>query len=252
MPSKSNRKRSITQDDVRAVADDAAEAGDTAPVSALVTDTPALPASAPDTAATFGVGAALIAQPGSTAATLAAASGISRSRAAKTLAALEGAGLATRTAGGREGSKRLPDQWWPVLSLGPGASENEGPETAEPATSEDPVPTEEEKPAGEPHHDVRESADAVEDPAAPPAGDSAGTATDTGKGRLGSGQLRDMVLRVLQDHPDQEFSPSALGKLLARSSGAIANACERLMADGAIARTSEKPRRYRISMTAGN
>ncbi len=247
MPSKSTRKRSTTNDDVRAVADDAVQAADTAPVSAPVAATPTLPPTAPDTAATRGVWAALLAQPGSTAAILADAAGISRPTAAKALAALEAAGQATRTPGGREGSKRLPDQWQPVIPPEAGASANEVTEAAEPGAPDDTVPAEE-KPDGEPQHDERESADGVEDTAAaPPAAKPATTTTDSGKARLGSGQLRDMVLQVLRDQPDQDFSPSAMGKLLDRSSGAISNACDRLQADGAIVRTSDKPRKFRIA-----
>src|SRR2546423_3435449 len=116
MPSKSTRKRSVTRNEVRAVAHDAAQAADTTPVSAPVAVTSTLPPTAPDTAATRAVWAALVAQPGSTVAILADTAGISRPTAAKTLAALEAAGLAARTPGGREGSKRLPDQWQPAIS----------------------------------------------------------------------------------------------------------------------------------------
>jgi len=71
--------------------------------------------------------------------------------------------------------------------------------------------------------------------------------TDAGTSRLGSGQLRDMVLQFLRDHGGEDFSPSAMGKALARSSGAISNACDRLQADGAVLRTSDKPRKFRIA-----
>ncbi len=57
------------------------------------------------------IGAALSAHPGATAAELAEVAGIGRSTAAKGLAALEQAGTARRTPGGREGGRRLPDRW---------------------------------------------------------------------------------------------------------------------------------------------
>ena len=236
MPSKSTRRRPTTKDDVRPVT------ADTPPVAGPEADTPALPPTAPDTAATRGVWAALVAQPGSTAAVLADAAGISRSAAAKALAALESAGLATRALGGREGSKRLADQWQPAIPSGASASEGEATEVAEPGAPEDTVMF-----AEKPEDDGRESADGVEDVSSAPAPEPASTKTDTGKARLGSGQLRDMVLQVLRDYPDQDFSPSAMGKLLDRSSGAISNACDRLQADGAVMQTSDKPRRFRLA-----
>ena len=55
--------------------------------------------------------AALTHHPGATAAELAEAAGIGRSTAAKALAALEGAGKARHTLGGRDGARRLPDRW---------------------------------------------------------------------------------------------------------------------------------------------
>jgi hypothetical protein len=55
-----------------------------------------------------------------------------------------------------------------------------------------------------------------------------------------------MVLQFLRDHSGEDFSPSAIGKVLARSSGAISNACDRLQAGGAVVRTSDKPRKFRI------
>ena len=57
------------------------------------------------------IGVALSAHPGATAAELAEVAGIGRSTAAKCLAALEQAGTARRTPGGREGGRRLPDRW---------------------------------------------------------------------------------------------------------------------------------------------
>jgi hypothetical protein len=140
MPSKSTRKRSTATDDVAVTAHDAAQAGDTTPVSAPVAGTPALPPTAPDTAATRGLWAALVSQPGSTAVSLANAAGISRPTAAKVLASLEKASVVKRTEGGREGSKRLPDQWQPVLPREESdLSDSETADAAEPVPSEVPV-----------------------------------------------------------------------------------------------------------------
>ena len=257
MPSKSTRKRSTTQDDVRLVAADAAQAADTAPVSAPVATTPTLPPTAPDTAATRGVWAALAAQPGSTAVILADAAGISRPTASKALTALESAGLATRTPGGRDGSKRLPDVWQPVAAPEVGASADKVTEAPEPATADDDAVSAEEAPdgvrepdghdpvadAGEPEHGVEDSG------AAPAAKPAKTTTTKSGEARLGSGQLREMVLAHLRGHSDEEFSPSAIAKVLARSSGAVANCCDSLLMAKAVVQTNEKPRRFRIAVS---
>ena len=59
------------------------------------------------------------------------------------------------------------------------------------------------------------------------------------------GQRRDLVAAHLAANPDGEFSPHATGRVLGRSSGAVANALDRLTALGRAHLTSEKPRRYR-------
>jgi hypothetical protein len=63
------------------------------------------------------------------------------------------------------------------------------------------------------------------------------------------GQLRDLVAAHLAEHPDAEFTPHAIGRVLARSSGAVANALDRLTALGNAQLTSDKPRRYRHQAT---
>jgi len=55
--------------------------------------------------------AALAARPGSTAAELAELTGLGRSTVGKLLVTLESECRATRTAGGRDGARRLPDRW---------------------------------------------------------------------------------------------------------------------------------------------
>ena len=59
------------------------------------------------------------------------------------------------------------------------------------------------------------------------------------------GQLRDLVAAHLAGHPDTDFTPHQIGRVLGRSSGAVANALDRLTALGQAQLTSEKPRRYR-------
>lgn len=63
------------------------------------------------------------------------------------------------------------------------------------------------------------------------------------------GQLRDLVRGHLAAYPDAEFTPHAIGRVLGRSSGAVANALDKLTALGQAELTSEHPRKYKA--TAG-
>ena len=63
------------------------------------------------------------------------------------------------------------------------------------------------------------------------------------------GQLRDLVAAHLAANPDADFTPHAIGRVLGRSSGAVANALDRLTALGQAQLTSDKPRRYRHQAT---
>ena len=59
------------------------------------------------------------------------------------------------------------------------------------------------------------------------------------------GGLRDKVLAHLNEHPDKEFTPHEIHKVLSHSSGAIANALETLVKLGEAEVATEKPRRFR-------
>jgi hypothetical protein len=58
------------------------------------------------------------------------------------------------------------------------------------------------------------------------------------------GELRGLVAAHLAAYPAQDFGPHAIGRVLGRSSGAVANALDRLTALGQAQLTSESPRRY--------
>lgn len=62
--------------------------------------------------------------------------------------------------------------------------------------------------------------------------------------RLGKGALRGMVEDYLTERPGEQFSPSRIGKALQRSSGAVANALEKLVTDGYATQTQDKPKRF--------
>jgi hypothetical protein len=61
------------------------------------------------------------------------------------------------------------------------------------------------------------------------------------------GGLRDKVLAHLVAHPDGEFTPHEIHKVLDHSSGAIANALETLVKLDDVEVATEKPRRFRLA-----
>lgn len=90
--------------------------------------------------------------------------------------------------------------------------------------------------------------DPTPDPQSPPAALTQPTEPPaTGAGRLGAGQLRQLVLGCLAERPGQALSPTAIAKTLDRSAGAVANALRILAGQGAVIQTHPKPRRYTIS-----
>jgi hypothetical protein len=223
---------------------DSADTGATVAASVGDGATIASPAEPPDTAATRALSAALAAHPGATVAELAAAAKIGHSTAFKALIALENAGLASRHLGGIDGPRLRPDRW------------QMGPLTATVAEDGEPVAVDVEgaeavgsagkgtrgkKPkqarvASRPITTITVHPDSPDAPAA-----------DGGKVRLPGGRLREMVLDHLRSHPNEELTPFVIGRELGRSSGAVANACDRLLADRAIVETSQKPRRFRFA-----
>lgn len=62
--------------------------------------------------------------------------------------------------------------------------------------------------------------------------------------RLAKGALRTLVLEHLQANAGESFTPTAVGKALHRSSGAVGNALDKLATHGAVAKVGDKPRRY--------
>jgi len=64
------------------------------------------------------------------------------------------------------------------------------------------------------------------------------------------GGLRDLVEQHLRQFPDAAFTPHQIGKVLTRSSGAVANALDKLVSLGIAELTSGKPRSYRLAPAA--
>lgn len=67
--------------------------------------------------------------------------------------------------------------------------------------------------------------------------------------RLAKGALGDLVREHLAAHEGEALGPSAIGKGLGRSQGAVANALERMVAAGLVERVSDRPRRYALVNT---
>jgi predicted transcriptional regulator len=155
---------------------------------------------------------ALADRPGATATELAEAAGIGRSTAAKLLASLANQGRVLRQPGGHHHGRRTADRWTLPTSL--------------PTQDAGALPTAAPTPPAEP----------------PP----------TRSGRLGAGQLRQLVLGCLAEQPGQALSPTAIAKTLDRSAGAVANALQILAGQGAVTQTQPKPRRYTITAAGGD
>lgn len=190
---------------------------------------------------------------------------------AKDLAEKAGIAYSTTTAllrklaaGGRVSklvsSDHGPDRWQ-YTGNNPTAA---APTTGEPATGPTPATAagdDEARPAGI-ANDASSSRDDTEDSEQPPQVPDSDTVTDAGQApatvppqpgrqngaalpRLHRGQLRTKVLSVLQDNPDDAFTPRDVSKRLeGRSDGAIANALDKLVEHGNAELVCERPRRF--------
>ena len=177
------------------------------------------------------VAAALRTHPEATVIELAETAGVGRSTAAKCLAALEAAGTARRVPGGRDGGRRVGDRWVPAKPRPPAgqpsvSGSGSGSGVGGGSDSDRPVET------------GTIAGDAIED----------GTIDDGGvrAPRLAKGELAALVLDYLSAHPE-ELGPTAVGKALGRSQGAVANVLGRLTADGRVRLVTASPRRYRLA-----
>ncbi|MBV8933341.1 MAG: MarR family transcriptional regulator [Kutzneria sp.] len=212
---------------------------------------------------------ALHANPNSTAADLSAAAKIGKSTAQKILVRWAADGSVTRTAGIADGGRRAADLWaiTPVDDT-PVAADQRDTDTvdAAQADTDSPVapddidvaavtPAEDESANSEPTDaaavDTQDSTDteasdpAQAEPAADPATDGGG---DDTAARLAPGALRGMVEDYLRDHPGEQFGPTAIANALGgKSSGAVSNALDKLVADGTAVKTQDKPRRFALA-----
>lgn len=223
---------------------------------------PAVPESTDPTAATTGrtetedkLWEALRANPNTTAADLSTDAGIGRSTAAKILARWANEGSVTQTSGIAEGGRRAANLWSIANPDAPSA-------TSEAADTEHIADTDEN--AATTPSDIRTPTTDTDETVA--ASDAPKVVTvdaepDTAEGkdtsedgrqkmrRLPPGGLRGLVEDWLREHSGEEFTSSAIGKALERSSGAVANALDRLVADGYATQTCDRPKRFAAAKT---
>lgn len=200
-----------------------------------------------------------------TAAELARATGLGRSTATKALANLERSGLAVRTRGQHDGTRRTPDRWQPTPERAAGSDSTEH---TEPTTEPSPTPANAENntyqndtdgPPDTPHP-ADDAAAAVDDghnatPSSPRQFADRGPDTRPTPaprtGRLAPGALREQVLSHLQAHPTEAFTATQISRAIERSSGAIANALATLTTKGLAQMVTDAPRRYRPTDATG-
>ncbi|MCA1693757.1 MAG: MarR family transcriptional regulator [Actinobacteria bacterium] len=214
----------------------------------------ATPATAGRTGAEDKLWATLHAHPATATASLAVLAGIGRSTAGKILTTWAAEGCVARTSGSDQGGRRGADTWTICDTIADNSTEptvNQRPDlvvtdepvhdtasgTADYAGGEVAGPTdhnEADQPPG--FHGTPGTGDEGQEPAKAP--------------RLGKGALRGMVEDYLAEHTGEQFSPSAIGKALNRSSGAVNNALEKLVAAEYAVQTQDKPKRFTAKATA--
>ncbi|MBC9718031.1 hypothetical protein H9Y04_36410 [Streptomyces sp. TRM66268-LWL] len=195
-----------------------------------------------------------------TTAELALATGLGRSTVGNAVALLEKHGLAQRTPGGHEGARRVPDRWQIAPADGHRVSPEPHQAAEEPsATGDDPsepttmqatstTDTEPEAaaqpaaaPEDAPDAEVTESEACSLDTNEPPVPHISLEA----KQRLAPGALRQMVIDYLEANPEEAFTATRIGRVLGKSSGAVANALTKIASEGGAEQVTECPRTYR-------
>ncbi|KOV55816.1 hypothetical protein [Streptomyces sp. MMG1121] len=61
------------------------------------------------------------------------------------------------------------------------------------------------------------------------------------------GALRQLVIDHLRAHPDEAFTATKISRVIEKSSGAIANALDKLVKDGVADQMSDRPGTYRMA-----
>jgi biotin operon repressor len=216
----------------------------------------ATPATAGRTGAEDKLWATLHAHPSTATATLAVLAGIGRSTAGKILTAWAAEGCVARTSGSDQGGRRGADTWTICDTTSDNSPEPTVDQRPDVAVTDEPVPDTASGTADDAGGEVVGPTDHVgaEQPQGFHATPGTGAISDEGQEpakapRLGKGALRGMVEDYLAEHTGEQFSPGAIGKALNRSSGAVNNALEKLVADGYAVQTQDKPKRFAAKAT---
>jgi hypothetical protein len=216
---------------------------------------------------------------------IAQTTGLGKSTVAKALNRLAAAGQATRSAGSGSGVTRTPDRWNPAAethpNTGAGADTGSGASLGPAPTAATHDRTDAPRAAGAPAAPkpkraastsrTKASARAASAPAEPTATEQstapaqpaavAGSGTDaeagdatrnpmTGTVKLTPGALTRLVAGHFAAHPETVLTAGEVGRALARSGGAVRNACDKLVRDGDLRLVSDSPRRYTLSTAA--
>lgn len=191
-----------------------------------------------------------------TAAHLAGTAKLGRSTVTKALAALESAGLARRERGARDGSRSEPDRWFATAASVPTPPADCPDPEAQVARSPQSTGTERKPTAEQTHAEgPASSTRATGTKAEPPqvTREPQAQAAAAPGPRLAKGALRAMVEQHLRTNPERAWTPGAIAKAISRSAGAVTNACEKLLLDGAMEgglhTWEDKPRRYQYTGT---
>ena len=206
-----------------------------------------------------------------TVAALAEAVGLGRSTVSKALARLEAAGRAVRTTSGSAGRARQPDQWnpssratvaapppsHPQVDPDPQPEADLGVEPAEQlaAGNADEAAGDDQPAAGQRPVGSRRSRGRRPSTADAPSAPSTATATPehggderrnpkTGTSRLAPGALTQLVADHFGRNPGVPLTSGEVGRALGRSGGAVRNAADKLVGDGALRLLDGTPRRY--------
>ncbi|BDM71543.1 hypothetical protein HEK616_50300 [Streptomyces nigrescens] len=72
------------------------------------------------------------------------------------------------------------------------------------------------------------------------------------EGRLAPGALRQMVIDHLRAHPADAFTATQISRIIEKSSGAIANALDKLVSQGIATQVNDRPRRFQLANSTVN
>ncbi|WP_405957285.1 hypothetical protein [Streptomyces phaeochromogenes] len=197
--------------------------------------------------------------------TIAQSAEAARSSTFKALVTLEKRGLAHRERGIKNGPHRCPDLWranhteaTPTSAEAQAQEEPPAPEPAgEPVTDNTEPATQPDQPTVNTHEENCDTPPVKVVPAttAPaqrtqpsePSHHAPTIALTGGNKRLAPGGLRQLVIDHLNAHPDEAFTATRISRTIDRSSGAIANALEKLVRQSIAELVSERPRTYRLA-----